>query len=78
MFVVNDINCDPLTGPDNGQVDTSNGTIVGSIATYTCDTGYALSGSQSRICGADGNWTSTVPMCKGKPSCNLHSSCHFN
>ena len=59
------VNCGPLTNPDNGQVDTSNGTTFGSTATYTCDTGYTLSGSQSRTCGADEMWISTEPTCSG-------------
>ena len=59
------VNCGPLTNPNNGQVDTSPGTIFESTATYTCDTGYILSGSQSRTCGADGMWTSTEPTCSG-------------
>ena len=58
------IDCSSLNDPDNGRVDTSNGTTFGSTATYTCDTGYALSGSQSRSCGADGNWTPIVPQCR--------------
>ena len=59
------VNCGLLTDPTNGQVDTSSGTTFGSTATYTCDTGYTLSGSQSRTCRADGNWTSTEPLCRG-------------
>ena len=59
------VDCGPLTNPDNGQVDTPYGTTFRSTATYTCDTGYALSGSQSRSCGADGNWTSSEPFCEG-------------
>ena len=65
LFSLSAVNCGPLTNPNNGQVDTSPGTIFESIATYTCDTGYTLSGSQSRTCGADGNWTSTEPTCSG-------------
>ena len=63
IFLVND--CGPLNHPDNGQVDASSGTTFGSTATYTCDTGYTLSGSQSRTCGADGMWTSTQTYCEG-------------
>ena len=59
-------NWGPLTDPDNGQVDTSPGTTFGSTATYTCDTGYTLSGSQTRTCGENGNWTSSEPICQGK------------
>ena len=59
-FHVEAIKCGPLTNPDNGQVDTSNGTTFGRIATYTC---YRESGS--RTCGADGTWTSEEPNCQG-------------
>ena len=60
------VDCGSLTNPANGQVDTSSGTTFGSTATYTCAIGYTLSGSQSRTCGADGNWTSSEPSCNGK------------
>ena len=59
------VDCGPLTNPDNGQVSTSSGTTFGSRATYTCDTGYTLSGSQIRTCGADGVWTLITPVCDG-------------
>ena len=62
-FIV--VDCGPLTNPDNGQVVTSHGTTFGSTATYTCDTGYTLSGSQTRTCGADGVWTLFTPVCEG-------------
>ena len=57
--------CSPLTNPINGHVEI-NGNTTGSTATYTCVTGYALSGlnSQERICGADGNWSFSEPLCK--------------
>ena len=59
------VDCGSLINPINGLVDTSSRTTFGSTATYTCDTGYTLSGSQSRTCGADGNWTSSEPFCEG-------------
>ena len=40
-------------------MDTSNGTVFGSTATYTC-----CKESGSRTCGADGLWTSTEPNCQ--------------
>ena len=55
--------CGPLNDPDNGQVDTSSGTTFESIATYTCDTGYLLVGSPSRVCGPDSVWSSSEPYC---------------
>ena len=59
------VDCGALTDPENGLVDTSSGTTIGSTATYTCDTGYTLSGSQTRTCGADGNWIYSEPLCEG-------------
>ena len=59
------VDCGQLTDPDNGLVDIPYGTTFRSTATYTCDTSYALSGSQSRSCGDDGNWTSSEPFCEG-------------
>ena len=65
------IDCSWPTNISNGQVDTSNGTTFGSIATYTCNTGYTLSGSQSGTCGADGIWSFANPTCTSEFS--LHA-----
>ena len=59
------VDCGSLTNPNNGLVDTSSGTTFESTATYTCDIGYTLSGSQSRTCGAEGLWTFSEPICQG-------------
>ena len=66
IIAITVINCGSLNDPDNGQVDSSSGTTFGSTATYTCDTGYTLSGSQSRTCGTDGSWTFQSPSCLGE------------
>ena len=58
------IDCGLLTDTDNGQVDTF-GTFFGSIAIYTCDTGYTLFGSRFRTCIVNGLWTSPKPLCEG-------------
>ena len=52
--------CGPLTNPKNGYVDTSNGTVFQSRATYTCS---VVTGSSFRTCGADGSWSLSVPTC---------------
>ena len=52
------VDCGPLTDPDGGQIDTSNGTTFGNTATYTC--------SGFRTCGADGLWTSLESNCQSE------------
>ena len=39
-------NCEPLSDPSNGNV-ILNGTTVGSVATYTCKSGFALNSNTS-------------------------------
>ena len=57
------VDCGILTNPTNGQVMTPSGTTFNNLATYSCDTGYGLSGSATRVCGSDGLWTPDAPTC---------------
>ncbi len=50
--------CPTLLSPLNGRVSASGGT-----ATYTCFTGYTLSGSTTRTCQTNGAWSGTAPTC---------------
>lgn len=54
--------CKDLLSPDNGRVLYTN-TSVASIARYTCDQGYSLSGSASRVCRFNGQWSGIEPTC---------------
>ena len=36
---------------------------VGTVATYSCDTGYELSGAMTRNCVAVSGWSATLPVC---------------
>ena len=56
------VDCGALTDPANGSVSASP-TTYGSIATYTCQTGYGLVGTSPRTCQADGTWSDTAPTC---------------
>ena len=31
---------------------------------FTCDTGYELTGSENRTCQSDGSWSGIIAMCK--------------
>ena len=57
------VDCGPLA-IINGAVDTSSGTTFMMTATYTCNTGYNIVGSESRTCGQTGFWSSTAPICE--------------
>ena len=57
----------------NGEVTYSQDNItVGTVATYTCDTGYSLMGLPTQQCVEDdqsgpvGVWNGTAPSCEGK------------
>ena len=44
---------------------------VGSVATYSCDLGYALLGTPTRTCedperDSVGTWAGTMPECQGE------------
>ena len=58
--------------PTNGYISYSDGTVnsrtAGTVATYSCDTGYLLVGDTTRVCQVDGTWDSTSPICERKPS----------
>ena len=57
--------CPTLSDPTNGQVNVSTHT-VGSVATYTCNKGYILTGAEISMCvqyGTTGQWTPEEPTC---------------
>ena len=55
------VDCGSLATLFNGVVDTSSGTTFMMTATYTCNTGYNIVGSESRTCGASGTSGATTP-----------------
>ena len=54
--------CEVLEDPMNGMV-TVDGLSVGSTATYECDPGFILIGSEQRFCQEDGIWSGTPSIC---------------
>ena len=57
--------CGGLTDPANGQVSHTDGTTFGETATYSCNAGYTLMGSSTRMCEATGMWSGSAPTCQG-------------
>ena len=68
------VQCPVLPNPSNGGV-ISPSRAVGSLATYTCNPGYTLSGSSRRTCLTNGVWSASQPTCK-QPQC--HQSCVYH
>ncbi len=72
-----EITCPFLSFPANGQVVFSTGSLRthGSLATYSCDEGYGLSGGDAMIiCEGDGStifgaWNGAIPTCEGMYKC---------
>uniref|UniRef100_A0A6A7FRK1 CUB and sushi domain-containing protein 1-like n=2 Tax=Hirondellea gigas TaxID=1518452 RepID=A0A6A7FRK1_9CRUS len=54
--------CPQPATPLNAEVSVG-GLTAGSLATYTCDPGYSLFGSDSVVCDANGKWTGKLPIC---------------
>ena len=65
-----DFRCDDLSTPANGEITScSSGRVgvgyEGDTCSFTCNTGYELTGSDTRTCQSDGNWNGSNAMCNG-------------
>ena len=54
--------CERLLDIANGRVVLS-GLTVGSLASYTCNTGFNLVGNSARTCQSNGFWSGVEPFC---------------
>ena len=66
------ITCVSLGSINNGQISYDSFTLgYGTTATYSCDTGFGLSGrDRERVCGGNGSspsglWNGNAPHCEG-------------
>ena len=61
--------------PTNGDITYSsvdaNARAVDSTATYSCMTGFTLTGNMIRTCQSDGKWNGTDPTCDGNELFNI-------
>ena len=72
------IDCGLPADPDNGQVDTSNRTTIGSVATFSCNIGYTMSHQQMALCGVDGIWSPASPSCNRMHTYLLRVRCNIS
>ena len=72
--------CPDLTVSANGMISYNMGTAslrpVGTVATYTCDTGYTVTGLSTSTCGSDGVWSGSASVCQRKWN-ELCTACLF-
>ena len=66
-FIVWLVPCPPLTNPNDGAINCSLGDdgvpSYEDTCGFTCNTGYELTGSDTRTCQSDRNWSGTVAKC---------------
>ena len=62
--------CSSLDLIDNGVItygsDITDPFDFGTTATYSCNDGFVLEGTQVRNCVLDGIWDGAAPLCRGK------------
>ena len=55
--------CPNLMSPEHGTVTTANGTAVGEMAVFACESGHRLVGDAMRACQQDSSWSGADPTC---------------
>ena len=65
LFVI--VSCPPLRNISNGVIDCSLGDdgvfSYEDTCSYTCNTSYELTGSDTRTCQSNRSWSGTDAMC---------------
>ncbi|XP_035665048.1 sushi, von Willebrand factor type A, EGF and pentraxin domain-containing protein 1-like, partial [Branchiostoma floridae] len=67
------VQCAALTPPTNGAVNPTGATSFPNMVSFTCNTGYVLTGTATASCKADGSWSNAVPTCSRR-QCPLLAS----
>ncbi|XP_078482139.1 P-selectin-like [Ciona intestinalis] len=77
--------CSLLPSIQHGDASCTNSNLLHSVCTFTCDDEHMLHGSDSTMCGGNGEWTSPPPACvrvvcteQTKPSNGSMSCNHGN
>ena len=65
--------CPSLTDPNNGVITCSLGDdgvpSYEDTCSFTCNTGYKLTGSDTRTCQSDGSWSGSDDICSRGEYC---------
>ena len=63
------VTCPPLIDPNNGLIscslDNDQDPSYEDTCSFTCNTGYELTGSDTRTCQSNGSWSGTNATCRG-------------
>ena len=80
---ITDIQCDSssIIIPNNGNVSCISGKVgvgyTGDTCSFTCNTGYELTGSDTRTCQNDGSWSGSDNFCiMGKLHLHSYNTLH--
>ncbi|XP_019641868.1 PREDICTED: cubilin-like [Branchiostoma belcheri] len=57
------VQCPTLTAPAFGSLTPSGPHSYPNLVTFTCETGYVLTGAATTTCQANGTWSNPVPTC---------------
>jgi len=58
------VTCPMLTNPSNGMIScTGQPATPGDSCSFTCNTGYELTGSDIRTCQSDRMWNASQAVC---------------
>ena len=64
----NSVQCSSLINPNNGTINCSPGDdgvlFYADTCSFTCNTGYELTGSDTRTCQGNGSWSGSDVVCK--------------
>ena len=62
------VNCSSLSNPNNGTINCSLGNdgvpSYEDTCSYTCNTGYEITGSDTRTCQSNGSWNGSDDVCR--------------
>ena len=68
LQIFSTVTCQALSSPSNGGRTYNKNAVGGrypvdTVVTFTCNSGYSLSGSSTRKCQTSGHWNNNSPTC---------------